>query len=151
MEIFQRSIHSSVKQLEGDRLLVSSSLLDLEHSFHLELLVHAPTAAIESARASMSKTPLKRCLRGTEGIEKLAGLTIGRGVMLEVHRRFGGPRGCAHMVELIGDAFRLVSMLLIGDTVNYWGTLKDTLTEEEIVARGREKLRNTCLVFAEEE
>jgi acyl dehydratase len=55
------------------------------------------------------------------------------------------------MVELIGDAFRLVSMLLIGDTVNYWGALKDTLTEEEIVARGREKLRNTCLVFAEEE
>ena len=41
-------------------------------------------------------------------------------------------------------------MLLIGDTVDYWGGLKAQLTEDEIVERGREKLRNTCLVFAEE-
>lgn len=150
MDIFQRSIHSNVKRLDEDRLLVTSSLLDLEHSFHLELVVRVSTATIESARGAMSKTPLTRCLRGTEGIPDLAGLTIGRGVVKEIQRRLGGPRGCAHMVELIHDAVRLVSMLLIGDTVDYWGGLKAQLTEDEIVERGREKLRNTCLVFAEE-
>ena len=150
MDIFQRSIHSNVKRLDDDRLLVTSSLLDLEHSLHLEMVVRISTAVIESAKGSMSKTPLTRCLRGTDGIPDLAGLKIGRGVIKEVHRRFGGPRGCAHMVELIHDAVRLVSMLLIGDTVDYWGGLKQFLSEDEIVARGREKLRNTCLVFAEE-
>jgi len=150
MDIFQRSIHSNVKRLDTDRLLVTSSLLDLEHSFHLEMVVRVSTAAIESAKGSMSKTPLTRCLRGTEGIPDLAGLIIGRGVVREIQGRLGGPRGCAHMVELITDAVRLVSMLLIGDTVNYWGEIKEELTEEEIVARGREKLKNTCLVFAEE-
>lgn len=150
MDIFQRSIHSNVKRLDADRLLVTSSLLDLEHSFHLEMVVRVSTAGIESATGAMSKTPLTRCLKGTEGIPELAGLTIGRGVVREIQRRLGGPRGCAHMVELITDAVRLVSMLLIGDTVNYWDELKEELSEEEIVARGREKLKNTCLVFAEE-
>ena len=150
MDIFQRSIHSNVKRLDEDRLLVTSSLLDLAHSFHLEMVVRVSTATIESAKGAMSKTPLTRCLRGTEGIPDLAGLTIGRGVVKEIQRRLGGPRGCAHIVELIHDAVRLVSMLLLGDTVDYWGGLKEHLSEEEIVARGREKLRNTCLVFADE-
>ena len=133
MDIFQRSIHSNVKRLDEDRLLVTSSLLDLEQSFHLEMVVRVSTATIESAQGAMSKTPLSRCLRGTEGIPGLAGLTIGRGVVKEIQRRLGGPRGCAHMVELIHEAVRLVSMLLLGDTVDYWGGLKARLTEEEIV------------------
>lgn len=149
MDIFQRSIHSNVKRRGQDHLLVTSSLLDLEHSIHFEMVVRISTAAIESAKGAMSKTPLTRCLRGTEGISELVGLTIGRGVVREIQKRLGGPRGCAHMVELILDAVRLVSMLLIGDTVNYWSELKEQLTEEEIVARGKEKLKNTCLVFAE--
>jgi hypothetical protein len=150
VDIFQRSVHSNVKRLDDERLLVTSSLLDLEHSFHLEMVVRVSTATIESAKGAMSKTPLTRCQRGTDGIPDLAGLVIGRGVVKEVQRRLGGPRGCAHMVELIHDAVRLVSMLLIGDTVDYWGGLKASLSEEEIVARGREKLKNTCLAFAEE-
>ena len=37
------------------------------------------------------------------------------------------------MVELLADAIRLISMILIGKSVNYWGELKQHLTEEEIV------------------
>jgi hypothetical protein len=149
MDIFQRSIHSNVKRRGEDHLLVTSSLLDLEHSIHFEMVVRISTATIEAAKGAMSKTPLTLCLRGTEGISELVGLTIGRGVVRQIQERLGGPRGCAHMVELILDAVRLVSMLLIGDTVNYWSELKEEMTEEEIVARGKEKLKNTCLVFAE--
>lgn len=149
MDIFQRSIHSNVKRRGDDHLLVTSSLLDLEHSIHFEMLVRISTATIEGAKGAMSKTPLTLCLQGTEGISDLVGLSIGRGVVRQIQGRLGGPRGCAHMVELILDAVRLVSMLLIGDTVNYWSELKEEMTEEEIVARGKEKLKNTCLVFAE--
>lgn len=150
MDIFQRSIHSNVKKTGDDTLLVTSSLLDLEHSFHLELEVAIATATIRSARASMSKAPLARCLGGVESIATLAGLRIGRGVIVEVNRRLGGPRGCAHLVELVTDAVRLVAMLLIGDSVGYWTELKATMSEEEIIAAGRKKLRDTCFVFADE-
>jgi hypothetical protein len=150
MDIFQRSIHSNVKQIDGGRLLVSSSLLDLEHSLHLELIVRTADRTIESARATMSKTPLTRCAKGAEGIPGLAGVAIDRGVLREIHRRVGGPRGCAHLVELLDNSVRLVSMILIGDSLAYWSELKGRMTEEEIVAEGRRKLKNTCLVFADE-
>jgi hypothetical protein len=41
-------------------------------------------------------------------------------------------------------------MILIGDSLTYWSDLKGRMTEEEIIAEGRKKLKNTCLVFAEE-
>ena len=75
---------------------------------------------------------------------------IDRGVLREIHRRVGGPRGCAHLVELLDNAVRLVSMILIGDSLSYWSELKGRLTEEEIVAEGRRRLKNTCLVFADQ-
>ncbi|MBE0618457.1 MAG: DUF2889 domain-containing protein, partial [Proteobacteria bacterium] len=93
MDIFQRSIHSNVKRIDEDHLRVTSSLLDLEHSFHLEMVIRVSTATIESAKGAMSKTPLTRCLRGTEGISELAGLTVGRGVVREIQQRLGGARG----------------------------------------------------------
>ncbi|RMG90575.1 MAG: DUF2889 domain-containing protein [Candidatus Dadabacteria bacterium] len=150
MDIFQRSIHSNVKQVDPEHLLVTSTLLDLEHSFHLELLVRLPDGVIEDAKANMTKVPLTRCLSGAEGVRELVGLTIGRGIVREITKRLGGPRGCAHMVELITDAVRLVSMILIGASVNYWDELKKTMSEEEIVAQGKKRLRNTCLVFADD-
>jgi hypothetical protein len=150
MDIFQRSIHSNVKQIDGGRLLVTSSLLDLEHSLHLELVVRIDDRTIESAKASMSKTPLTRCARGVDGIPGLAGIVVDRGVLREIHRRIGGPRGCAHIVELIENAVRLISMILIGKSLSYWSDLREHKTEDQVVAEGREKLRNTCLVFADE-
>jgi len=151
VDIFQRSIHSNVKQLDEGRLLVASSLLDLEHSLHLELIVRTADRTIESARATMSKTPLARCSKGVDGIPGLAGLVIDRGVLREIHRRVGGPRGCAHLGELLENAVRLIAMILIGNSLSYWSDLKERLTEEEIVAEGRRKLKNTCLVFADDQ
>jgi hypothetical protein len=150
MDIFQRSIHSNVKRTDDDHLLVTSSLLDLEHSIHVELVIRISTKTIESAKGSMSKTPLMRCLKGVDGIPGLAGIPVNRGVMKEIHRRVGGPRGCAHMVELLADAVRLISMILIGNSVNYWGAMKGkNMTEDEVIAESMDTLRNTCLVFAE--
>lgn len=151
MDIFQRSIHSNVKKPDDDHLRVTSTLLDLAHSFHLELFVCISTKTIESAKATMSKAPLTRCLKAVEGIPNLAGLHIDRGVMQEMQRRVGGARGCAHMVELLTDAIRLISMILIGNSVDYWGAMKErNMTEDEIVAESMEILRNSCLAFAEE-
>ncbi|MHB8764067.1 MAG: DUF2889 domain-containing protein [Deferrisomatales bacterium] len=151
MDIFQRSIHSNVKQLDDGRLLVTSSLLDLEHSMHLELVVQTRDGTIESAKASMSKAPLRRCLGGIEGVQRLVGLRVGRGIIREIHGRLGGPRGCAHLVELINDAVRLVSMILLGDEVDYWERLTSERSEEDAIAEGKKKLRNTCFVFADDE
>jgi len=151
MDIFQRSIHSNVKKIDDDHLQVTSSLLDLEHSFHLELTVRISTRMIEIAKASMSMAPLTRCYSAPDGFFRLEGLIIDRGIIKEMRSRLGGSKGCAHLMELLNDAVRLTSMLLIGDSVGYRPELKRTMTEEEIIAQGKKTLRNTCLVFASEE
>ena len=149
MNIFQRSIHSNVKKIDDEHLQVTSSLLDLEHSFHLELTVRTSTRVIESAKVSMSKAPLKRCFSALEGFSQLEGLVIDRGIIKDIHTRLGGPNGCAHMMELLNDAVRLTSMLLISESVGYKPELKETMTEEELIAMGKEIMRNTCIVFSD--
>jgi len=150
MDIFQRSIHSNVKKIDDDHLYVASSLLDLEHSFHLELTVRISTRVIEAAKATMSKAPLSGCFTALQGISQVEGLTVNRGIIKELRSRLGGPKGCAHLMELLNDAVRLTSMLLIGESVGYAPELRKTMTEEEIIAEGKKELRNTCLVFADE-
>jgi len=150
MDIFQRSIHSNVKKIDNDHLEVASSLLDLEHSFNLEFTVQISTHKIEKARASMSKAPLSRCLSALGSFSQIEGLTIERGIIKEMHSKLGGTKGCAHLMELLNDAVRLASQLLIGESVGYRPELAKTMTEEEIIAQGKERLRNTCLVFADE-
>ncbi|MEN6441730.1 MAG: DUF2889 domain-containing protein [Syntrophobacter sp.] len=149
MDIFQRSIHLNAKKIDDDHLQVAGSLIDLEHSFHLELTIRVSTSTIETATASMSKAPLTRCFSALESFAQLEGLSIERGIIKEMHSRFGGPKGCTHLMELLNDAIRFTSMLLIGQSLGYKPELKEVLTEEEIIAEGKEKLRNTCLVFAD--
>jgi hypothetical protein len=154
MDIFQRSIHSNVKDLGDGRYLVTSQLLDLEHSLHLELVVRTENGEIEEATASMSKTPFGKCLKAAEGVSQLVGLKVGRGVMRQVGDLLGGARGCAHMVELITDAVRLIAMLLVGGDKGgkgYWDADKRDMTEEEVIEETRQFLKNSCLVYAEEE
>jgi 3'-phosphoadenosine 5'-phosphosulfate sulfotransferase len=70
--------------------------------------------------------------------------------MKEIRSRLGGPKGCTHVVELLNDAVRLTSMLLLGRSVGYQPEQRLTRPEEEIISAGKQKLRNTCLVFADD-
>jgi hypothetical protein len=98
----------------------------------------------------MSKAPLTRCFSALGSFAQLEGLSIERGIIKEVHSRLGGPKGCTHLMELLNDVIRFTSMLLLGQSMGYRPELKEILTEEEIIAEAKKKLRNTCFVFAEE-
>ncbi|HSH68643.1 MAG TPA: DUF2889 domain-containing protein [Deferrisomatales bacterium] len=150
MRDYQRSIHSHVRDQEDGRLRVTSSLLDLEHSFHLDMIVRTEDWEIESASASMDKTPLSRCAAGEAVVRELVGLQIDRGVLRQINNRIGGPRGCAHLAELVTDAVRLLAMIRLGGETGYWGDAHRQRSEEEVIAEGRERLRNSCIVFADE-
>lgn len=150
MDIFQRSIHLNAKKIDDDRLLVASSLLDLEHSFHLDLTVRISTRTIEAAVASMSKAPLSRCVSALSDFSQLEGLAIERGIIKKMHSLLGGPKGCIHLMELLNDVIRFTSMLLLGQAMGYRPERKESMTEEEIIAEGKKKLGNTCIVFAED-
>ncbi len=149
MTFFQRSVHSNVKELDPDTWLVSSDLLDLEHSIHIELTVRRSDSMIVGAQAQMSKVPFSACSQSLDTVKKVEGLTIGRGILLEVNRRLGGSASCAHLGELVTEAVRIVAMLNIGQGAGYYDTGKHGGSEEEAINRLGEKLKNTCIVFAD--
>jgi hypothetical protein len=150
MRDYQRSIHSHVRDQGDGRLQVASSLLDLEHSFHLDMIVRTADWAIESATATMGKTPLSRCEAGAAVVGELVGLQIDRGVLRQINARIGGARGCAHLAELVTDAVRLLGMIRLGGDTGYWSDGDMQRSEEEVIAEGRGRLRNSCIVFADE-
>jgi len=149
MEIYQRNIHSEVKIEDNDKMLVSSSLLDLDHSFHLEMTVCLSTEIIQSAGAVIGKAPFGVCRQAASLASNLKGLKIKRGIAKQIGGRLGGSGGCPHMVELAIDAVRLTSMILIGKSVGYWSEAKQGKTEEEAIAAGKGKLANSCIVFSD--
>lgn len=150
MELFQRNIHLNAKQIDDDHIQVASSLLDLEHSFNLEITIRVSNHIIETVTASITKAPFTRCLAALDNFNRsLEGLSIERGVVKEMYSRLGGSKGCAHFMELLNDTVRFASMLLLGQTMGYRPDMKDAMTEEEIIADGRKTLRNTCLVFSD--
>jgi hypothetical protein len=44
----------------------------------------------------------------------------------------------------------LIAMLLSGTSAQYWDRQKRTMSEKELIDSTRDKLRNSCLVFADE-
>ena len=99
---------------------------------------------------SISKAPLTKCYSVVDRFAQLEGLSIERGIIKEINSRLGGPKGCIHLMELLSDAIRFTSMLLLGHSMGYRPEYRDARSEDEIIAEGRKRLRNTCLVFADE-
>jgi hypothetical protein len=151
MDIFQRSVHSNVKEIDDEHWLVSTDLLDLEHSIHLELTVRSTDGLIERARAQMSKVPFDRCLATRQSIEALEGLVIERGVLTAINAKLGGPRSCAHLLELAIEAVRLVGMMRLGRKAGYLGKRDANIPEDELIEGIKPKLKNSCMVFADGE
>lgn len=57
---------------------------------------------IHSVEASTDASPFTPCAEIAPAFAELAGLRIGSGFTSEVRRRFGGVRGCTHIIELFG-------------------------------------------------
>lgn len=71
------------------------------HHMIVELGVAMPALTITSAHVAFEVFPHTTCPLITTSYEDLVGLSIARGFIHEVRKRFGGPGGCAHTTALI--------------------------------------------------
>lgn len=151
-ELYQRNINVSVERLDEERIVVNSSLLDLDHSIRFTMEVHASTRTIIGGSAQMIRVPFRKCRETLPLAEKIAGLVIERGISKQIADTLGHNTGCMHLVELAMTATRMAAAVL----VEAGGGLVDrerfeSLSEEERIEIGMPFLKNTCLVFKVEE
>ncbi len=145
-EIYERNINVKVVESGGGKVQVLASFLDLDHSFHAEMVVDIATGRIEQAKAHMSKRPFQTlCLRALDNIRKLEGEIIGRGIYRRIVDLIGKSQGCVHLAEIFQAAVGFTATTLIGLRT---GLSEDPrLSEEENRLKLIPTLQNTCQVF----
>jgi hypothetical protein len=137
---------------QGPSLRVQGSLLDVEHSFHLELIVEVETGRILDARAEMVKRPYPTlCLPALENVARLKGEIIGRGINRRIAEQLGGAGGCVHLVEIAQSVVRFTATYLIDRRTGMSEEGLGGLSEHEHRQRWLPMLKNTCQVFRVEE
>jgi len=116
--INERRLEFKTYALEDDQLIVEGWLKDDKFlpTYHLDgelspagklhricvrLLLGGSPLSIRDAEAEMPVVPHDECRTTQDTVKKIIGMTIAHGYGDELHKRIGGVRGCAHMVQLI--------------------------------------------------
>jgi len=150
--ILERNVNVKIFDDGGPSLRVQGSLLDVEHSFHLELIVEVETGRILDARAEMVKRPYPTlCLPALENVARLKGDVIGRGINRRIAEQLGGANGCVHLVEIAQSVVRFTATYLIDRRTGMSEEGLGGLSEHEHRQRWLPILKNTCQVFRVEE
>lgn len=99
---------------------------------------------IHQVEAVTEHGPYRICGAIAPAFAELAGLTIGPGFLSEVRRRFGGVKGCTHLVDLFGPLATTAFQTLVaaragtaapGERPKAIGTCHAYAPTSEVVAR----------------
>lgn len=148
MDLYQRSVNVSVHRTGDDQIMVWSTMLDLDHSIRVQLIIDADSKQIVDASGEMLKVPFGICHQTLRHLDRLRGLTIERGVSKKVSAAVGKNTGCVHLVEAVMSAVRLASPFLLGHGSGLTDRQQlDQFTEEEQIRLGKLFLADTCLAY----
>ncbi len=146
--MLERNVNIKILDDDGPVFKVLASLIDVEHSFHAEMLVDVISGKIQEVTADMAKRPYPTlCLRALDRVDQLQGEVIGRGINRRVVELVGKDTGCAHLVELFQSAIRFAAMYLINKRTGMDPLGERTLSEQEHRDKWMPVLKNTCQVF----
>lgn len=150
MDFIFRTINSNVQEINEETIVIMSQLTDFAHIFEVMLIIDLKTKKITKATGKYYKTPYKICSHTEKLIPKLRGLTINRGVLKEIQRILTGTEGCIHLYELVENAIKLTSTILIGKHINYFSEDFKRLSDEDKIHLSKQYLKNTCYAYREE-
>lgn len=151
-DIFERNINIKLMPVDSENFTLNVSLLDLSHSIHATLKININTQEIVDAQAKMMRVPFSVCHYAENNLKKLVGLKIQRGINKQIAMMVGRNEGCTHLVEMLQSAVRFGAAMLIAKSAGYESYGEgEKLSEEERIARSMPVLKNTCVVFKDDE
>lgn len=149
MEFIFRTINSNVQEINEKTLVIMSQLTDFAHIFEVMLVIDIKTKKIIESKGTYYKTPYQVCMKTQDLIPRLTGLVITKGILNEIKNILSGREGCVHLYELVENAIKLASTILIGKRINYFSENFKKLTDEEKISISKQYLKNTCYAYKE--
>ncbi|HZK87300.1 MAG TPA: DUF2889 domain-containing protein, partial [Syntrophomonas sp.] len=107
--LFNRSKTITIQRQLLD-FIVTASFIDTFHHINLELRLDQ-FGQITNAIGDFINAPHKNCHENTEHLPKIIGLNLPALSKREIAALVGGPDGCTHLLELIGDAASALAVI----------------------------------------
>lgn len=149
MDFIFRTINSNVQEINKETLVIMSQLTDFAHIFEVMFVIDIKTKKIIESKGKYYKTPYKVCQETEKLIPRLKGLVINKGVLKEIQSILSDKNGCVHLYELVENAIKLASTILIGKHINYFSESFKKLSDEEKIEISKQFLKNTCFAYKE--
>lgn len=103
MEDFKRDISYHVLRGDDGQIILTAHLKDRYHDIRMEVLADFESLKINAARVNFVRHPTEDCPNVALRMEKLVGVTIGKGLNHKLQETFGGGEGCGNLrVMLLG-------------------------------------------------
>lgn len=117
-KIYARAIDISTREYDEETIIVEGFLRDDRyqdthtitgetfprgtlHHMSIRLLVNCSTLVIEDLDMELISVPREVCHETMGFLAPVKGMTIARGFSARIKKLVGGPKGCAHVVELL--------------------------------------------------
>lgn len=97
-------------QRQQTNLVIICSFIDTFHHLHLEMQIDQD-GQIQVACGNYLNAPHNNCHENAEHLQKLIGHNLPAMSKKEIANIVGGPDGCTHLLELIGDACKAIAAL----------------------------------------
>nr|WP_320048833.1 DUF2889 domain-containing protein [uncultured Desulfuromonas sp.] len=94
---FQRTVHYSIAQNDQGHFILKAHLKDRLHDIETIVTTSPDTLEILSASASFNRSPSPFCSQSEKRFANLVGLSIGKGLSLELRERLAGGDGCGNL------------------------------------------------------
>lgn len=135
MNEFQRDISYRICNSNDGRIRLSATMRDRYHDIVLEVVVNGETLTIEGVVADFRQCPTPECPNSSELLNRLTGITIGKGLNRQVVEALGGEEGCGNLRNL------LLGLLPLAINVKAAAGFTD---EETMLDKMSEPMRGTC-------
>lgn len=149
MDFLFRTINSYVHDHDERFLVILSNLTDFAHIFEVIIKIDMESKKIIDTKATYYKTPYEVCKKTVGLIDKINGIEIRRGVIKDIANKLAGTQGCIHLFELVENAIKLASTIIIGKKANYFSKEFRNLPDEEKIKISKRYLKNTCYAYTD--
>ncbi|MBT1073195.1 DUF2889 domain-containing protein [Pelotalea chapellei] len=135
MNNLQRDISYRISSRDDGRIGLRATMNDCYHDIVLDVVVNEETLTIEEISAEFRKCPTTDCPNAVKRLERLTGITIGRGLNKQIAEALGGEEGCGNLRNL------LLGLLPLAINVKAASGFTD---EQAMMDNVRKQMRGTC-------